>query len=98
MVPSFILPYRVLLHDSVLHLRSPAMMWDCYWELAARGTNNAALFVDEKAAAGLPECDVMDAVSAIGIPSFRVKKSAVPEAGCCIDGVAAGASGVEIEI
>ena len=98
MVPSFILPFRVLLHNAVLHLRSLAMMCDCYRELAARGTNNAALFVDEKAAAGLSECDVVDAVSAAGTASFRVKKSAVPEAGGCIGGVAAGASGVEIGI
>ena len=98
MVPSFILPFRDMLHAVVLHLRSFATMCDCYWEFPARGTNKAALFVDENAAVELPERASVGAAPAVdsGLVSgsFLVKKSAFPVAECCTDCVTAGSTGL----
>ena len=94
MVPSFILPFRDMLHVVLLHLRSFATVCDCYWELPASGTNKAALFVDENAAAGLPECAATGDAPAVDSDlisgSFLVKKSVFPEAECSTDCVLAG--------
>ena len=94
MAPSFILPFRDMLHAVVLHLRSIATMCDCYWVLPARGTNKAALFVEEDAAVGLSECAATGDAPAVDSDlisgSFLVKKSVFPEAECSTDCVLAG--------
>ena len=94
MVPSFILPYRAVLHVVVLHLRPIATMYDCYWELPVSGTNKAASFVDENAAVELPGCGVVGVVPAVDsgpdAASFLMKKSAFPEAERCTVPVSAG--------